>query len=131
MFFFAKWDLKPYIKVVELQLLERLVQGSLDLLGPVAVVPELGGDEDVLALQAGDVVEGLLDALGDLGLVLVDLGQVEVAVAGLEGLVDAGANLARRGLPGAVAEGWDLVARGEGESLSERHFGGVLVVGGG
>ena len=86
------------------------------------MVPELGGDEDVLALEAWDLGEGLLDSLGDLLLVLVDLGEIEVLVASLEGLVDTSADLTGGGLPGAVAQGWDLVARGEGSSLSERHF---------
>lgn len=83
-----------HVEVVQTKLLQGIVQRGLNLLGLVAVVPQLGGDEDVLALQAGDLGEGLLDALADLALVLVDLGQVQVAVAGLEGLVDAGADLA-------------------------------------
>jgi len=90
-----------HIKVLELELLEGVVEGGRDVLGVVLVVPELGGDEDVLAAQAGDVDEGALDALADLALVLVDLGEVEVAVARLEGLVDAVADLARRSRSGA------------------------------
>lgn len=63
------------------------------------VVPELGGDEEVLALEAGDLSKGLLHALGDLLLVLVDLGEIEVLVTGLEGLVDADGHLTGGGLP--------------------------------
>lgn len=91
------------------------------MLGAVAGVPELGGDEDVLALEAGDVGDGAADALTNLALVAVDLGQIEVAVAGLESLVDAVANLTGGGLPGAVAETGQLGAGVEGDGLSERH----------
>ena len=83
------------------------------------VVPQLGGNEDVLTLEARDLSESLLDALGDLLLVLVDLGQVEMAVAGLESLEHAGTDLAGLGLPGAVAQEGDLVAGAEGSGLSK------------
>lgn len=95
---------KTYVKVVELKLLEGLVESSLDVLGLVVVVPQLGSDPDVLTLEAGDLGEGLLDTLGDLGLVLVDLGEIEVTVAGLEGLVDTDGDFAGGGLPGAVSQ---------------------------
>lgn len=90
----------------------------------MGAVPQLGGDEDVLALQAGHLGQSLLDTLADLLLVGVDLGQIQVAVANLERLVDAGADLARAGLPGAVADLGDLVAGVEGDSSSGRHFCG-------
>lgn len=121
-----------YVKVVELQLGQGIVQSGLNVLGAVVGVPQLGGDEDVLTLQAGDVGEGLLDALADLLLVTVDLGQVEVAVASLQGLVDTGADLTGGGLPGAVAQEGDLVAGAESGGLSCRHcevFGSDLVSG--
>lgn len=41
-----------------------------------SLVPQLRGDEDVLTLEAGDVSKSLLQTLTNLGLVLVDLGQV-------------------------------------------------------
>lgn len=113
-----------YIEVVEAKLLKGVVQSRSNVLGGVRAVPQLGGDEDVLALQAGDISQSLLDALADLLLVGVHLGQIEVAVADLEGLVDTGANLARGGLPGAVADLGDLVAGVEGDSSSGRHFCG-------
>lgn len=34
-------------------------------------VPQLGGDEDVFTLEARDVLESTLDALGDFFLVLI------------------------------------------------------------
>lgn len=70
----------------------------------MAVVPQLRGDEDVLALDS-KVLQALVQALGNLLLVLVDLGEVEVAVAGLEGLVDADGDLTGGRLPGAIPEG--------------------------
>ena len=41
------------VDVVELELLERLVELLLDELGLVRRVPELGGDEELLALHDG------------------------------------------------------------------------------
>lgn len=41
-----------------------------------SLVPQLRGDEDVLTLEAGDVSKSLLQTLTNLGLVLIDLGQV-------------------------------------------------------
>ena len=41
------------VDVVELELLERLVELLLDELRLVRRVPELGGDEDLLALRYG------------------------------------------------------------------------------
>lgn len=90
----------------------------------MSVVPQLGGDEDVLALQAGDLSKGLLDALANLLLVAVDLGKVKVAVANLESLVDTSANLAGGGLPCAVADLGDLGAGVEGDGSSGRHVCG-------
>lgn len=116
-----------YVEVVELKLGESVIEGSLNKLGAVAVVPQLGGDEDVLTAETGDLLEGLLDTLGDLLLVLVDLGQVEVTVAGLEGLVDTGTDLTRGGLPGTVAQSGDLGPGVEGGGLSERHCGCFLM----
>lgn len=109
---------RTYIKVLQPQLIQRIIQRRLHILGLVLVIPQLGGEEDVLALQAGDLCKGLLDALAGLLLVAVDLGEVDVAVADLEGLVDALADFAGGGLPGAVAQEGDLVARVEGCGLA-------------
>jgi hypothetical protein len=63
-------------------------------------VPELGGDEDVLALEAGNTaVKGLLERARNLLLVAVDLGEIEMAVSGLEGFEYGRLNLTRLGLP--------------------------------
>lgn len=124
----AQWSILTsvaHVEVVKTKLLKSVVESTGNLLGAVLVVPELGGDEDILALQAGNLSESLLETLADLALVLVDLGQVEVTVAGLEGLVDAGADLAGGRLPGSVADDGDLVARVESDGSSERHGDGV------
>ena len=60
-------------------------------------VPQLGGDEEILALQTRDILVGAFDAGGDLALVLVDGGQVEMTVAGLTDLTGFG-------LPGTKAQ---------------------------
>ncbi|KAI6776858.1 hypothetical protein HG530_000803 [Fusarium avenaceum] len=110
-----------HVKVLKTKLLKGVVKGTGNLLGAVLVVPELSSDEDVLTLEAIDLADSLLDTLTNLTLVLVDLGEIEVAVAGLEGLVDTVANLAGGSLPGAVADLGDLVARVEGDCSTERH----------
>lgn len=106
------------VEVVELQLGEGVVEGLGDDVGVVGVVPQLGGDEEVLALEA-KLLDALVQALGDLLLVLVDLGQVEVPVAGLERLVDADRDLTRLGLPCSVAECSVFVGEGRCQSRSE------------
>lgn len=55
---------KVQVEVVGAELLQRRVEVSLDVLGAVRVVPELRGDEDVLAIDAR-----VLDARSDLFLV--------------------------------------------------------------
>lgn len=55
----------------------------------VVVVPELGGDKDVLALHQA-LGDGPLDALASLLLILVVVGAVEEPVAGLNGLCEVG-----------------------------------------
>jgi len=56
------------VEVFELELLEGIIESSLDVFGLVRVVPELRGDEKLFTLDTGS-----LDSLSDLFLVLVDL----------------------------------------------------------
>lgn len=91
------------VEVVELELGEGVVQGLLDDLGAVGVVPQLGGDEEILSLET-KVLETLVKTLGDLLLVLVDLGQIEMTVSRFQGLVDADRDLTGLRLPCSVAE---------------------------
>ena len=51
-------------------------------------------NEEILPLEARNILVGALDTGGDFALVLVDGGQIEVTVAGLEGLVNGLTNLA-------------------------------------
>lgn len=59
------------VEVVQFELSKRVVERGFDMLRVVLCVPKLRGDEDVLTLQARDVVQGTLDALGDFLLVFV------------------------------------------------------------
>lgn len=59
------------IKIVGPETLEGFVEGLLDVLGLAGVVPELAGEEDLGARDAGG-----FDALADFGLVVVDGGGV-------------------------------------------------------
>lgn len=92
------------VQVFELKLGKARIEGSLNDLGAVLAVPQLGGDKEVLALEARNILVGTLDAIGNLALVLVDGSQVEVAVAGLQSLIDSLANLARGRLPGTESQ---------------------------
>ena len=51
-------------------------------------------NEEILPLEARDILVGALDAGGDFALVLVDGGQIQMTVACLEGLIDSLTNLA-------------------------------------
>jgi hypothetical protein len=59
------------VEVLKLELGEGVVEGRLDVGRVVLSVPELRGDEDVLTLEAGDVLEGTLERGCDLFLILV------------------------------------------------------------
>lgn len=68
-------------------------------------VPELGCDENVLALEAGYLAaKRLLESTSDLFLVAVDLGKVNVAVTSLESLEYGRLDLAGLGLPCAKTQ---------------------------
>ena len=60
-------------------------------------VPKLGGNEEILALDA--LAECFSECIGDLLLIAIYLGKINVFVAGFERLVNSGLNLPRLGLP--------------------------------
>lgn len=102
------------------------------VLALVVVVPQLGGDEELLTLDQA-VGDGLADSLAGLGAVGVVPGSIELAVAELDGVVDGvGAGLAGD-LPDAEADNRhvlehrvsgggrrQLAARGGGDLHSQR-----------
>lgn len=59
------------IEIIELKLGKSIVESSFDVLRVVLGVPELRCYEDVLTLEAGNVLEGTLDAFSNLLLILV------------------------------------------------------------
>src|SRR4051794_22002059 len=91
------------VDVVGLEPVEAGAQSSPRLRAPVVAAPELGGDEDRAALEAG-----CADRLPDLGLVAVGLRGVDVAVAELERTRHVLDRLLRRDLEDAEAELRDL-----------------------
>ena len=98
------------VEVVEAELSQAVVESFCDVLGAMLRVPQLGYDEEILALDT-ELGEGLLERSSDLLLVAVDLCQINVLVAGLEGLVDSSLDLSRLGLPRAetqLAVMWQL-----------------------
>jgi hypothetical protein len=88
---------KVKVEVVEAELSKAVVESRGNIVGPVLRVPELGCDKEVLALDT--LAEGPLESLGDLLLVAIDLGKINVLVAGLESLVNGGLDLTGLGLP--------------------------------
>jgi hypothetical protein len=88
------------IDIVQSQRLETGIKAFLDAVG--VDVPQLGGDKEVLALdEAG--VDGGLDALADILLVLVGQRSVNMAVPDLDGMIDGLLGLLGRGLPCSYA----------------------------
>lgn len=67
------------VEIISSDLLKRLVESFLNLCSLVRVVPELGGDEELLALDDGR--DDLLQGAADLILILVDAGKIEMPVA--------------------------------------------------
>lgn len=93
------------VEVVEAELSQAVVESCRYVLWTVLRVPELGCDEDVLTLEARDLTtKGLLEGFRNLLLVAIDLGEIQMTVANLEGLKNGSANLARLSLPGTKAQ---------------------------
>ena len=108
------------VHVVETELLEGALERPGDILGTVQVVPHLGADEDVLALDGGVLLEEVVEGITDLALVEVEPGTVEVTVAGLQGTHDGLVGLADGPLAGEGAEAdagdLDPIVEGEGDT---------------
>ena len=106
----GQW-MRNEVDLVEAEPLQRLVEGRAGVVGPVEAVVELGGDVELVAGDAGG-----RDRVADALLVAVHLRGVDVAVAGLEGLLDGPCGLLRRHLEHAEAELRDrrVVVEGHG-----------------
>ncbi len=103
---------KEQINIVELKLLQRVVDRPVDIARLVEVLPHLGSDEELLALDFRVVGQELLDSGSNLILVQVEPGAVEVSVTGLECCNDGPvclSGLANAG-EGAKPEGWHELA---------------------
>ena len=101
--FWARPVDKVEIHVVEAELVQRLVEGRSGI--SLAVIPQLRGDEELLARDAG---RG--NRTAHAFLVAVDSCGVDVAVAHLEGFEDQLFGLLRVNLEDAEAELGDSVA---------------------
>lgn len=121
------------VDVVKLQALERVINGPEDVLVAVQVVPHLGADEDILALDGGVLLEEVADTVTHLILVQVEPGTVQVTVACPQGTHDRIVGLALGALAGEGAEAntGDLDPVAQSEGLSVGHggsIGGIEVV---
>jgi hypothetical protein len=61
-------------------------------------------DEEILTLEARDVLEGSLNTLSDFALVLIDSREIQVTVASLQGVVDSLTDLTGGRLPGTKTQ---------------------------
>lgn len=84
------------VEIVKPEFLEGKGQGLLD--ARVVCAPELCGDEDFVPLD-NTLLQGLVYARADFGLVAVALRGVDMSVAGFQGVVDGFFDLAWGGLP--------------------------------
>ena len=92
------------VNVVQTQVVERVLERPLDLLGLVEVVPDLCANEDVLTLDARVLLEEVANGGTDLVLVLVEPGTIKVSVAGLQSVQSGLVRLALGTLVGKGAE---------------------------
>lgn len=90
-----------HVNIVQSQALQALVKALLN--AGVVSSPDLGHDEDVLALHTGS--EGLLETLANLVLIAVAIGTVDELVVVLQGKGDGVGDLTRLGLPSSETEG--------------------------
>lgn len=113
------------VDVVQPQTPEGIIDRPEDVLVAVQVVPHLGGDEDVLPLDGGGLLQEVPNGLAHLVLVEVEPGAVQVTVASLEGTGDRGVGLALGTFTGegTKAHGGDLDPVAQSESLSVGHDG--------
>ena len=111
------------VDVVGLELLQRVLDRPADVFRTVQVVPDLGADEDVGALDGGVRLEEVVESITNLALIEVVPGTVQVSVSDLKGLGDSAVGLALSTLAGEGTKphsgDGDTVAELEG--LSVRH----------
>lgn len=111
------------VDVVGLESPQRVIDRPADVFRAVQVVPDLGANEDVGALDGGVRLEEVLESIANLALVEVVPGAVQVPVSDLKGLGDSAVGLALSTLAGEGTEphtgDGDTIAELEG--LSVRH----------
>ena len=92
------------IHIGELQQLQRVLQRPPNILGTVEVIPDLGGDKQVLALHRRSLFEEVGNGISNLILVEVEPGAVQVSVSGAQGMESGSVSLSRLTLAGEGTE---------------------------
>jgi len=109
------------VEVVDAPVGELLADDGLDALTIVEGVPELGDDEELLALH-DTLLDGAGDTLTALDLVAIVSSAIEEAVAGLDGLVDGVGSDGVVDLPETEAHLGHVMAAGELDAGDGNHF---------
>ena len=101
--------------------LKGVVQGPDDIVIAVQVVPDLGGDEEVLPLDRGVLIQEVLDGSTDFLFIEIVPGTVQVSVAGSKSMEDGFVGLTLASFTGEGTEthsgNGDAVAELEGLSV--------------
>jgi len=105
------------INVVRTERLQRAIEGSARIVGPMKPVVEFAGDEDFAALQPGNS-----DRLPYFLFVAVHLRGVDVPIAATQRLADRGGSLSRDDLEDSEAELRDRMTAVESE-IGDSHLG--------
>lgn len=105
------------IQIRDTQIVQRLVQRRLNILRRMLGIPQLAGQEDLLARHTR-----VLDSLADFRLVAIDSSAVDVTISLSQGGFNRALDFVWGSLPGAESDGGDLGAGVEGEVGREGHF---------
>lgn len=105
------------IDIVELEVAQGVLQGPLDILGLVKMVPDLSGDEDIFTLDVLVLLQKVVEGEANLVLIAVEPGAIQMSVANLQGSLDGIVSLTRLALASEGTEtksgNLDAVVKGE------------------
>ncbi len=96
------------VKVFQLQVEQGFLQCGVHVLRLVHGIPQLGGNPELVALHPA-LIHGVAQGAAHFGLVAINCGAVEVAVANFDGFDYGFVQLAFLGFPGTQPEGRNMI----------------------